>query len=177
MCLGGLHGDENLLAPGPCFFPGCSVSHVTYGPRHSTGPAGLLCQGPWPSELGGTFLGPRWPTGSLPSAPGPAPRKGAWLGAPSVPGSPSKLGAGRQDEKPCHPISLSPKSQQGPSASFGGPGGQRRSSPSTTPGSGPSRACGDCGRNSVRRGGSDSRLQVRRGVCSPQRGRGPAWHA
>lgn len=69
-------------------------------------------------------------------------------------GSPSDLGAGGQDEKPYHPLSLSPKSrppQQGPLAGHGGPGGLCCSSPSTTPGSGPGHSRRDRGRNTVHR--------------------------
>ena len=115
VCLGGPHSDEHLLGsrslqppelccalcdvwsppqsrshgsspPGPGALLGCAVHRVVRSPLHGAGPAGLLCQGPRSPELGSTFLGPRCPAGSLPSAPGPAPSEAAWLGAPSVPG-------------------------------------------------------------------------------------------
>ena len=71
--------------PGPAALLGCAVCRVVRGPLHRAGPTDL-CRGPRPPELGSTFLGPRCPAGSLPSAPGPAPSEAARLGAPSVPG-------------------------------------------------------------------------------------------
>ena len=71
--------------PGPVALLGCTVHRVVRGPLHGAGPTDL-CRGPRPPELGSTFLGPRCPAGSLPSAPGPAPSEAARLRAPSVPG-------------------------------------------------------------------------------------------
>ena len=77
------HGSS---PPGPGALLGCAVHRVVRSPLHGAGPAGLLCQGPRSPELGSTFLGPRCPTGSLPSAPGPAPSEADGSGLPQSQG-------------------------------------------------------------------------------------------
>ena len=143
--------------PGPAALLGCAVCRVVRGPLHRAGPTDL-CRGPRPPELGSTFLGPRCPAGSLPSAPGPAPSEAARLGAPSVPGqgeavllptweqegrmrSPALPSAYLQNQAPhsgavsSHGGLQNQAPHSGAVSSHRGPGGRSHSSPSATPGS------------------------------------------
>ena len=127
--------------PGPVALLGCTVHRVVRGPLHGAGPTDL-CRGPRPPELGSTFLGPRCPAGSLPSAPGPAPSEAARLGAPSVPGQgeavllPTWEQEGRM-RSPALPSAYlqNQAPHSGAVSSHRGPGGRSHSSPSATPGS------------------------------------------